>query len=310
MATIKKASRRQVKIKLGFSGPAGAGKTMSALLTAHGLCDDWNKILLIDTENGSGELYSNLGDYNVITLSPPFTPESYVDAIKTSEAAGMEVIIIDSVSAEWEGKGGLLETHSAMSGNSFTNWGKITPRHNKFIESILQSKCHVICTLRTKTDYVLVEKNGKQVPEKVGLKAITREGWEYDLTLVFDLDIKQNATASKDRTNLFMNKPQFVPSEETGKLIKQWCESGIDVVPPVDPIASAIAEMLSVTTIDELQTKWRQCKQYQTNATFIAAKDQMKVKLTPGISETTIPAKNEDLVGEMHPEVQQGTGRD
>ena len=113
-----------------------------------------------------------------------------------------------------------------MTGNSFTNWGKVTPRHNKFVEAILQSKCHVICTLRTKTDYVLVEKNGKQVPEKVGLKAITREGWEYDLTVVFDLDMKQQATTSKDRTNMFMNKPQFLPSAETGKQILKWCQTG------------------------------------------------------------------------------------
>jgi len=226
MSTIRKASRHQVKIKLGFAGPAGSGKTMSSLLTAYGLCNDWNKILLIDTENGSGELYSNLGEYNVITLTPPFTPESYIEAIKDAESAGMEVIIVDSVSHEWEGKGGILETHSNMTGNSFTNWGKVTPRHNKFVEAILQSKCHVICTLRTKTDYVLVEKNGKQVPEKVGLKAITREGWEYDLTVVFDLDMKQQATTSKDRTNMFMNKPQFLPSAETGKQILKWCQTG------------------------------------------------------------------------------------
>ena len=167
MATlIKKASRQKVKIKLGFAGPAGSGKTMSALFTAYGLCGDWNKVLLIDSENGSGELYSNLGDYNVISLQPPFTPESYIEAIHAAESAGMEVIIIDSVSHEWEGKGGILETHSNMTGNSFTNWGKVTPRHNKFVESILQSKCHVICTLRTKTDLFWLKKTGSKFLKK------------------------------------------------------------------------------------------------------------------------------------------------
>lgn len=237
MAIIKKASRQKVKIKLGYAGPAGSGKTMSSLLTAFGLCNKWEKILLIDTENGSGELYSNLGPYNVISLQSPFSPESYIDAINTAEDAGMEVIIIDSVSHEWDAKGGILETHTNMTGNSFTNWGKVTPRHNKFVEAILQSKCHVICTLRTKTDYVLVEKNGKQVPEKVGLKAITREGWEYDLTIVFDLDMKQQATTSKDRSDMFMNKPQFTPSAATGKLIKKWCDEGIaDPAKPVESV--------------------------------------------------------------------------
>lgn len=289
MATIKKASRKQVKIKLGYAGPAGSGKTMSSLLTAHGLCGDWSKILLIDTENGSGELYSHLGDYNVISLTPPFSPEAYVDAIQTAEQAGMLVIIVDSVSQEWEGKGGIIETHSNMTGNSFTNWGKITPRHNRFVEAILQSNCHVICTMRTKTDYVLVEKNGKQVPEKVGLKAITREGWEYDLTVVFDLDIKQQATASKDRTGLFMNKPQFVPGEEIGVMIKQWCDTGVDAP---DPLETAISGMYACQDISAVQECWRSNKLYQTNNRFIAAKDAMKLKLSP--------EKSEDIVGELN----------
>lgn len=291
MATIKKASRQKVKIKLGYAGPAGAGKTMSSLLTAFGLCGNWDKVLLIDTENGSGELYSDLGNYNVISLAPPFTPESYVDAIKLAEQSGAEVIIIDSVSHEWEGKGGILETHSNMTGNSFTNWGKLTPRHNKFVESILQSNCHVICTLRTKTDYVLVEKNGKQVPEKVGLKAITREGWEYDLTVVFDLDIKQQATSSKDRTNMFMNKPQFTPSPSTGQLIRNWCETGVEQ-PPTITLPEALSRVAAATTIDSLRVlKAKLTKEVLADDTFIkAATEKFKtLQPAPGM-------KNEDLV--------------
>lgn len=279
MAIIKKASRQKVKIKLGYAGTAGSGKTMSSLLTAFGLCNDWNKILLIDTENGSGELYSSLGEYNVISLSPPFTPESYIEAIKEAENAGMEVIIIDSVSHEWEGKGGILETHSNMSGNSFTNWSKLTPRHNNFVEAILQSKCHIICTLRTKTDYVLVEKNGKQVPEKVGMKAITREGWEYDLTIVFDLDIRQQATTSKDRTALFMNKPQFTPSANTGKLIRQWCETGVESKPNPN-LSFAIAAMYAAPTVSDVQAVWKGNKALQSVPAFVKAKDDMKIKLS------------------------------
>ena len=107
----------------------------------------------------------------------------------------MEVIIIDSISHEWEGKGGILDIHGSMVGNSFTNWAKVTPRHNEFVQKILQSNSHIIATIRSKQDYVLSEKNGKMVPEKVGLKGVTREGLDYEFTLVFDVDIKHQVNS-------------------------------------------------------------------------------------------------------------------
>ena len=164
---LQKAQRKQAKIKLALQGPSGSGKTMSALLLASGITE-WNKIAVIDTENHSADLYAHLGEYNVLQLSQPFTPERYCTAISTCEEAGMEVIIIDSVSHEWEGNGGILSIHGAMAGNSFTNWNKVTPRHNAFVQKILQSQCHIISTIRTKTDYAMVEKNGKYSVEKLG----------------------------------------------------------------------------------------------------------------------------------------------
>jgi hypothetical protein len=164
-----------------------------------------------------------LGNYNVLSLSAPFIPERYIEAIRICEKAGIDVIVIDSVSHEWEGTGGILETHGNMLGNSFTNWSKLTPRHNVFIQSILQSPCHIIATIRSKQDYVLNERNGKYVPEKVGLKGVTREGLDYEFTIVFDLDIKHYAVASKDRTGLFMDKPQFLITDKIGLRLKSWC---------------------------------------------------------------------------------------
>ena len=114
-----------------------------------------------------------------------------------------------------------------MAGNTFTNWNKVTPRHNAFVQKILQSNCHIISTIRSKTDYTLTEKNGKMVPEKVELKGITRDGMDYEFTIVFDLDIKHNATATKDRTGLFMDKPEGVISSGYGKRILAWCNDGI-----------------------------------------------------------------------------------
>ena len=229
---LRKASRQKAKIRVGLAGPSGSGKTYSALLLASGMTD-WSKIALIDTENGSGELYANskeIGEYNYMRMQAPFTPEKYDQAIKACEAAGMEVIIVDSISHEWDGEGGLLEAHDKMPGNSFTNWAKITPRHNAFIQAILRSKCHVLTTVRKKQDYDMTNNGGKVTVQKVGLKEVTREGFEYELTVNLELDIKHNATAGKDRTQLFMDKPEFIITPETGKILKDWCESGADVV--------------------------------------------------------------------------------
>jgi len=217
---LQKASRKNAKIKMALQGPSGSGKTFGALLLAFGLCNDWNKIAVIDTENHSSELYAHLGDYQVLQMGEPFTPERYIEAIQVCEKSKMEVIIIDSISHEWLN---ILESHSKMTGNSYTNWSKLTPRHNAFVQYILQSPVHIIGTIRSKQDYIITEKNGKQVPEKVGMKGVTRDGMDYEFTLVFEIDIKNNAVATKDRTSLFMGKPEFVITPKTGKRILDWC---------------------------------------------------------------------------------------
>jgi len=220
---LQTAQRKNATIKMALQGPSGAGKTYSSLLIAYGLCNDWTKIAVIDTENHSSELYSHLGKYNVLHVEEPFTPERYIEAIKLCEQGGMEVIIIDSITHEWMS---ILETHSKMTGNSYTNWSKLTPRHNAFVNYILQSPIHIIGTIRSKQEYVLSEKNGKQVPEKVGLKGVTRDGMDYEFTLVFEIDIKNNALATKDRTSMFKSLPEFVITSKTGKKILDWCNEG------------------------------------------------------------------------------------
>lgn len=226
---LEKANRQQTRMKLALQGPSGSGKTYSALLLAYGLVGNWQQIAVVDTENSSSHLYSHLGQYDVLSLSKPFTPERFIEAIDFCEKAGKDVIIIDSLSPEWSGEGGVLDVHGNLPGNSFTNWAKLTPRHNALVQRILQSPSHIVATLRTKQDYILQDKGGKLVPEKVGLAAVQRDDLSYEFTLMFDLDQKHFAVASKDRTNLYSNKPQFLITEETGKEIKVWCESGIKV---------------------------------------------------------------------------------
>jgi hypothetical protein len=230
MMKLTKAQRKKVFLRLNLSAPSGAGKTYSALLMAYGITGDWGKVAVIDTENGSASLYSHLGEFNVIDLEPPFSPERYVEALKACEDAGMEVVIIDSSSHEWNGAGGCLEINEKLAaakykGNTWSAWNETTPRHDAFVNKVLHTRAHVITCTRSKTETVL---DGNKV-KKVGMKDIQREGWEYELTVSLSIDRDTHmVTASKDRTGLFFNADPFVITVETGALIRNWCESGID----------------------------------------------------------------------------------
>ena len=220
------AQRNQVKLRLGLSGASGFGKTYSALILAYGITEDWSKIAIIDTENGSASLYSHLGGYNVLTLNEPYTPERYIQAIETCELSNIEVIIIDSISHEWNGKGGCLEIHESL-GGKFSDWAKVSPRHQTFIDKILNSSCHIVTTVRRKIDYSMeTDMSGKSKVIKHGTKEVTREGFEYELTANFELiNDKHLVKASKDRTGLFMDFPEFtilistIPLSATQRLL-------------------------------------------------------------------------------------------
>lgn len=261
---LKKAERKKAKIRLGLSGASGFGKTYSALLIAKGLVGNWEKIALIDTENGSGELYSDLGDYNVITLEAPYSPERYIEAIKMCESAGMECIIVDSITHEWDGKGGCLDIQNQLGGR-YQDWAKVTPRHDAFIQSILTSSSHVITTVRRKQDYEMTDNNGKKSVQKVGTKEVTREGFEYELTMNLEIvNDKHLVKASKDRTGLFMGLPEFIPSEETGRKIKDWCESGSELPEPTKEQFDGLVTYLKGTP-EQAEKAKQALKRYKLN---------------------------------------------
>lgn len=273
---LEQASRKKVKIKCALQGPSGCGKTKSSLLIAYGLCKDWSKVAVIDTENRSSELYSDVGAYKVLHLQSPFTPERYIEALNICVQADMEVVIIDSLTHEWEY---ILDTHGNMVGNSFTNWSKITPRHNAFVQALLQADVHVIGTIRAKQDYVLSDKNGKMVPEKVGLKGVQRDGLDYEFTLVFDLEMNLHASASKDRTELFYSQPSFVITQETGTKILEWCNEGVDLTQK-EKVQQIINQINACSTINTLNQLFQSLPQYQVSLSTEFTKRKQQLLLT------------------------------
>ena len=258
---FQKAERKKARLRLALCGPAGSGKTYSALQIAKGL---GGRIALIDTEHESGSLYADLCEFDTASLTPPYTPDKYRSAITAAEAAGYSVLIIDSFSHAWAGEGGLLDMHdkaaaATRSGNSFTAWREITPQHNALVEALLGARLHVIATLRTKTAYDLVDDgNGKKKPVKIGLAPIQREGVDYEFTTVIDLSIDGHvATATKDRTRLFDGK-HFVPSIETGQALMNWLESGVDADAKAAAARDALAARINaIENLFEFRNWWK-----------------------------------------------------
>lgn len=257
---IHRATKRRSKLRLGMSGPAGSGKTFSALLIASGLS---GRIGMIDTEHGSGDLYADLlpEGYDVLTLTPPYTPARYIEAIHMLEQSGVSTIIVDSLTHAWSGEGGSLDRQGKIadkSGNTWQAWRQVTPEHNALVEALLQSPCHIIATMRAKTEYVQEkdERTGKQVVRKIGLAPIMRDGIEYEFTTFFELDAQHVAFVGKDRTRLFDGQI-FRPDVETGRQFLAWLNSGAETevkrnAMPDEQKAELIDSISRASTLDEL----------------------------------------------------------
>ncbi len=224
---VKRAKKKNKILRIGLSAASGFGKTYGALLLAKGILKgDLSKCCVIDSENDSASLYEDLGGYSTINLSAPYSPERYIEAIRCAESHGFEVIVIDSITHEWDGEGGCLELQSKL-GGKYQDWKTITPRHNAFVNTILKCSAHTITTVRRKQDYEMTSVNGKITVTKLGTREITRDGFEYELDVNFEIvNNKHLVLASKDRTRLFSDKPEFVITEETGNVLITWASGG------------------------------------------------------------------------------------
>jgi len=239
--SFQKAERRQKKLKLAIMGPSGSGKTRSALHIAKGL---GGKIAVLDTENKSASLYAGqkwAPDFDISEMDPPYETSKYIEAIKAAEKAGYATLIIDSASHQWAGDGGLLQKKEQLDirgGNSYTNWAKMTPEHEKFKSAILLANINIIITLRSKQDYAMMTNDkGKTEVKKLGMAPIQRDALEYEFDLVFDLDMSHQAGASKDRTGLFDGK-FFVITDEIGRTLMNWMNDGSERITQPAEIAT------------------------------------------------------------------------
>src|SRR5512135_1544389 len=106
--TFRPAKRQNVNLLIGLAGGTGSGKTFSAFELATGIAGG-KRFAVIDTEAGRALHYADAFQFDHGDLRAPFTPDAYTEAIMAADAAGYPVIIVDSMSHEWSGDGGILD---------------------------------------------------------------------------------------------------------------------------------------------------------------------------------------------------------
>lgn len=214
---FKKATKDATKLRLALAGYSGSGKTWTSLTVATLL--DAGPIAVIDTEHGSASKYADIFDFQTPGKLPNYDPDTFTAAIRACEKAGFGVIIIDSLSHAWMGKDGALEQASGR----FDNWKNVTPKVQRLVDQIVGSSAHVIATLRTKADIVIdKDSRGKTTIEKVGTKAVFKEGAEYEFDVVGDMDQDNVLRISKTRIPALRGRSFAQPGEEFVDIIRGW----------------------------------------------------------------------------------------
>lgn len=237
---FKKATKARIKLRMAIEGPAGSGKTYTALTVAKYLADG-QPVALIDTERGSASKYADLFAFDVLELES-FHPQKYVEAINEAAQAGYAVVVIDSLSHAWDGKGGILEI-VRRKGNSFNAWGDVAPIEDALLDALTGADIHIIATMRTKTAYEVEknEKTGKMEPRKVGLAAVQRQGLEYEFDVVGRLDDENTWTTTKTRCPALTGALISKPGREMAATLRTWLSGAPAPTPTPTPAPLPVA---------------------------------------------------------------------
>lgn len=226
---IRKAERAGSKLVIGLAGQSGSGKTLSALYMARGMVDKPEQIGFLDTENRRGSLYADEldGPFMIGDLFYPFTPERYAQAIKEFQAAGVKVLVIDSVSHEWESGCMEIAESPLLNGKKMADWKKAKAEHKKFMTVLLQSDMHIICCIRAaeKMDFT-----NPREPKSIGVQPLCEKNFMFEMTasvmMYNEGTYQQHLKIPKDLKKVFGDGNGYL-GEETGRQIRVWAEGSV-----------------------------------------------------------------------------------
>lgn len=267
---IEEAQREGARLVLGIGGVSGSGKTYSALQVAWGLANyDSSKVGLICTENRRGRLYADIlkdstgkvHKFLVGDLTPPFSPARYIEAIEAFVAAGVEVLVIDSVSHEWEGQGGCEDI--AHAGNSRNpEWNKAKREHKSFMNAMLQSPVHIIACMRAREKVKLEKVNGKTEYVPQGILPIQEKNFTFELTASLMMwsggKSREVLKCPAELVPIFGTPGDWAEgylTAEHGKRLREWVDGGQQLDAEVQRARDTL-QMACERGMDELVKAW------------------------------------------------------
>ena len=294
---FKQAVKTESKLRLAIAGPSGSGKTYTALALAAALVPG-GKVAVVDTEHGSAAKYADLFAFDVAPAAPPYHPDGLIKLATFAANNGYDVVIVDSVSHYWSGAGGVLDLKEEAerrmrNPNSYTAWKDVTPIHQRMVDTLVAIPAHVIVTMRSKQDYILVERNGKQVPQKVGMAPVQRDGFEYEFDVMLDMDIENVGRVMKTRCPALTGKAFDKPGADVAQILRDWLAgaSPTQAPPPVvfqpvtptppangKPTAAQPATDTGPLPDDELTIEEAPAAQFFTEAARLLETDETTVK--------------------------------
>lgn len=233
---FKQAIKTESKLRMAIAGPSGSGKTYTSLAVATALVPG-GKVAVIDTEHGSAAKYADLFTFDTATAAPPYHPDGLIKLVNFAVNAGYDVVVVDSISHYWSGAGGVLDIKEEAerrmrNPNSYTAWKDVTPIHQRMVDTLVGIDAHVIVTMRSKQDYILVEKNGKQVPQKVGMAPVQRDGFEYEFDVMLDMDIENVGRVQKTRCPALTGAAFSKPGGDLAGTLREWLTGAPNEAPP------------------------------------------------------------------------------
>jgi len=237
---FKRASKSQIKIRLAFSGPAGSGKTFSALAIASHLS---SKVAVIDTERGSASRYADLFTFDTCELNEHH-PAKYIETLRAAESQGYEVVIIDSFSHAWYAELELVGTNKGGAAN-FDGWKNVRPWERKLLDTIIGSRCHIIATMRSKTEWDTTQRdaNGKMKPVKIGTTPVQTNGIDYEFDIAGELTSDHMFHVSKSRCSELQDTSWLKPGIELAEVLKKWMGSAQVTTADNDPNNSRVKQI-------------------------------------------------------------------
>lgn len=230
MSGFKRAEKSQSKLRIAIDGPSGAGKTWTSMTLASVFAQG-APFAVIDTERGSASKYADHFTFDVMELTE-YSPTAYIAAMREAESAGYPALVIDSITHEWNGRGGVLdivedEKKRLRAQSSFQAWNKGKGEHQKFIDAMLGTNLHLVVTMRSKMEHALSQSDsGKTEVKKLGMAPVQSDGMEYEFDVVADMDLEHTLIVSKSRFKEIADAVVRKPDDAFALKLYEWAMSG------------------------------------------------------------------------------------